>query len=79
MAVEARIGRELAAHFGHMFSNIDLCKPSRASGKLAVAELAEFARAAYRHLGDFFALFQVRVQHDGTMAELAPELCVDAG
>ena len=79
VAVEARIGRELATHFGHMFSNIDLCEPGRASGKLTVAEFAEFTRAANRHLGDFFAFFQVRVQCGGTVAKLAPQRCVDAG
>ena len=79
MAVEARIGCDLAAHVGHMFANIDLCKLGRAGGKLAVAEFAEFSRAADRHVGDLLALLQVRVQCDRAVAELAPQLCVDAG
>ena len=79
MAVEARIGCELTTHVGHMFANVDLSKVGRASGKLAVAEFAEFSRAADRHVGGLLALLQVRMQRDRAVAELASELCVNAG
>ncbi len=79
MAVKASVGCELAAHLGHMFANIDLGKLGRASVKLAVAEFAEFSRAADRHVGDLLSLLQVCVQRDRAMAELAPHLCVDTG
>ena len=69
MAVKASVGCELAAHLGHMFANIDLGKLGRASVKLAVAEFAEFSRAADRHVRDFLALLQVCVQRDRAVAE----------
>ena len=78
MAVKASVGCELATHLGHMFANINLGKTGGASIKLAVAEFAEFSQAADRHVGDFLSLFQVCVQRDRTVAELAPHDRVDS-
>jgi len=72
VAFEAGIGCELSAHFGHVFANVDLGKPGWASGELAMTEFAKFSRAAHRHVGNLFALLQIRVRDDRTVAELAP-------
>jgi hypothetical protein len=71
VAVKARVGCELATHLGQVFANIDLGKTGGASVKLAVAEFAEFSRAADRHVGDLLSLVEVRVQRDRAVAELA--------
>ena len=78
VAVETRVDRELAAVFEKVLADIDLREVGRAGIETAVAELAQLAVAADRHLGQHLSLFEIGVEGDRAVAQLARHRGVDS-
>jgi hypothetical protein len=71
VALEAGVGGELTAVFGHMVANVYLREIGWACFEPAMAKLTQFPAAAHRHLGQNLSLLEVDVESDWTVAQLA--------